>query len=231
MQQRPTLATLVEAIAGAARSIDQPDDLDARLRDVSAVARTSVPEFDHVSVTLLHPDGRFSTRAPTSELALQLDAAQYDEGQGPCLDTARDGVTLTVPHLELERRWPAYTPHAVARGVQCHLSVALLLVDTGTRGSLNLYSTTVDRVTRDSVAMAELIGSSLAPGTLRTPGTAPGPASEHVQVIGQALRVVSDARGLDADSAFDHLDRDADRADLSLYDHAKQVVDQHRLSR
>jgi hypothetical protein len=220
--------SITAAIAEAVRSIDQPADFEALLRDVSGAARISVPDFDHASVTLLQPDGRFTTHAPTSELALQLDAAQYAAGEGPCLETARTGRTVSVPHLELDRRWPAYTARAAARGVQSHLSVVLLIGDGNTRGSLNLYSTTTDQAGSESVAMAELIGSTaLATPAVGPTTSTPGPASEVIEVIGRALGIPTHGRDRDANSAFDQLVRDADRAGLSLPDHARRVVDQH----
>src|SRR5688572_23224805 len=78
---------LTQALAEAARSLDQPAALQRTLQDVADAAVRSVPDFDHASITLLHPDGRFETSASTGSLASGLDSVQYDSAEGPCLDT------------------------------------------------------------------------------------------------------------------------------------------------
>jgi hypothetical protein len=217
------------AIEDAARSLGEPVDIELVMRETAVCARGSVPDFDHASITLVRPDGRFETGASTGPLPRELDATQYATGEGPCLDTVRHGHVTSVPRLGSERRWPAYVSAAVDRGVRSHLSVSLRLDGTGTRAGLNLYSTTADEVSPESQAMALLFGSYALSG----PGPAvvaarPGPTVDALHVIGEALGIVRDREGLDPVRAFDHLDAAATRADLPLPAYARLLVDRDR---
>lgn len=149
---------IIRSIEDAARSLGEPVDVELAMHEVADVARGSVPAFDHASVTLLLPGGRFETEASTGPLPRELDAAQYAAGEGPCLDAVRHGELTSVPHLRSERRWPAYVSAAVALGVRSHLSVRLRVGAKGTSAGLNLYSTTADEISLESKAMALLFG-------------------------------------------------------------------------
>jgi hypothetical protein len=220
---------ITRSIEDAARSLGEPVDVEQAMREVVDVARDSVPDFDHASVTLLLPGGRFETTAATGPLPRELDAAQYAAGEGPCLDAVRHGELTSVPHLRSERRWPSYVPAAVALGVRSHLSVSLRVGGEGTSAGLNLYSTTADEISLESKAMALLFGfhSIDGPGRATTPSRS-GPAADALRVIGDALGIVMDRDGLDALRAFDHLDAAAARADLPLPTYARRLVDEAR---
>lgn len=228
-----------QALAEAARTASRPLSLDQSLQSIAKAAQDTVPGIDHASITLLHPDGRFETRASTNPLVLRLDHIQYTLDEGPCLDTARGDSMVSAPRMRTERRWPAYAPQATdaahnagraaALGVKSQLSVKLRFGDDDPRGSLNLYSTTA-HLTLASEAMAELFGSHAptGPHDSRTPAL-PSPAIESLRVVGDALGIVMDRFEIDANRAFDYLDESAARADLELADYAQQILDQGNL--
>lgn len=199
------------------------------MQSIAKAAQDTVPGIDHASITLLHPDGRFETRASTNLLVLRLDHIQYTLDEGPCLDTARGDSMVSAPRMRTERRWPAYAPQATALGVKSQLSVKLRFGDDDPRGSLNLYSTTA-HLTLASEAMAELFGSHAptGPHDSCTPAL-PSPAIESLRVVGDALGIVMDRFEIDANRAFDYLDESAARADLELADYAQQILDQGNL--
>jgi hypothetical protein len=220
-----TNSNISDALAEVACLADQSIWFGLSLQDIAEVAENSVPGFDHVSITLLHPDGRFETGPSTSPLALQLDNTQYALDEGPCLEAARGETLVSVPRLRFERRWPSYVPQAVAVGVKSHLAVPFCLDGENASGSVNLYSTTTEHISRESELMAELFGfqavTDLSKRTAR-----PSPALDSLGVIEQALGIVMNRFAIDPNHAFDYLDESATRADLDLHDYAQQVVDQ-----
>jgi hypothetical protein len=221
---------LTQALAEVARTVSRPPSLDQSLQIIAEVAQDSVPGVDHASITLLHPSGRFETRASKNPLVLRLDHIQYAVDQGPCVDAVRGFSMVSAPRMRSERRWPSYAPQAAALGVQSQLSVKLALGGDDPLGSLNLYSTTAP-LTLESEAMAELFGSHAATGPhdAPTPAPSPSPALESLRVIEHALGIVMNRFDIDANRAFDYLDESAARADLELADYAQQLLDEGHL--
>ncbi|MDQ1391166.1 MAG: hypothetical protein QOF30_143, partial [Acidimicrobiaceae bacterium] len=114
------------------------ETLDGTLRMVVALVSASVGGADGVSVSLRR-DGRLTTVAATDQTISDMDADQYATGEGPCIDAALEGRWFHIASLAAESRWPAFTPMAVALGINAVLSSPLL---AGGRpvGSLNIYS-------------------------------------------------------------------------------------------
>ena len=74
-----------------------------------------------------------TTLVATDQLAAAVDAAQYQTGQGPCLDTLYDQATVRVADTAAETRWPQFTRRAARLGVGGMLSIQLY-ADGGTWG-------------------------------------------------------------------------------------------------
>jgi hypothetical protein len=138
MSDEPGIA---EAIAVAARSINQRARLNEALDTLVEVARDSVPGFDHVGISTIDNRGNVETRAGTGELVWDLDKVQYGLGEGPCVDSLRDANVVSAPRIRHNQRWPRYVPAAVEAGLRAQLAVKLYLDDKGTVGGINLYST------------------------------------------------------------------------------------------
>src|SRR5215212_6658234 len=90
---------LGRAIAAAARTMHHPQTLDETLASIAHAARSSIPGFDEVGISTLHRNGKVQTRAVTGDLVHKLDAAQYELGEGPCVDTLRDAHVVVAPRL------------------------------------------------------------------------------------------------------------------------------------
>ncbi|MDQ1734758.1 MAG: hypothetical protein QOH56_1009, partial [Pseudonocardiales bacterium] len=73
------LADLASAMLGTQGSAVTP----ARLTDFAARA---VPHADAVSLTYIRGSNAPQTLAGTDSLAYEIDAIQYEAGEGPCLD-------------------------------------------------------------------------------------------------------------------------------------------------
>jgi anti-sigma regulatory factor (Ser/Thr protein kinase) len=149
-------ADVTAAIAAAAATVGQPQTLDEALAAIAAAVRISLPGFDQVGISVLHPDGGVETRAATSTLVRTLDKTQSDFDEGPCLDTLHEAVVVAAPHLGDEQRWPQYVPAAIEAGVRSQLALRLHLESHGILGSLNLYSTSSGRIDPEARVTADL---------------------------------------------------------------------------
>ena len=131
---------LVQQLRTASATPADHDVVDAALRLVVALARATVGGADGVSVSLRR-HGRLATVAASNQTISDMDANQYATGEGPCVDASETGHWSHAESLGTEARWPAFTPRALALGINAILSSPLLRKDRPV-GALNIYSRT-----------------------------------------------------------------------------------------
>jgi GAF domain-containing protein len=111
--------------------------LDGLLERITVLAADMVDGDTGVGVTVIR-DGRPVTVAASDERTTHFDEIQYAEGDGPCLQAARTGETVTVHDSASDSRWPGYLAHAAEGGLRSSLSVPLELGEDAA-GALNTY--------------------------------------------------------------------------------------------
>ncbi|WP_269044546.1 GAF and ANTAR domain-containing protein [Paenarthrobacter sp. Z7-10] len=104
-------------------------------------------------VTLLR-ERQAATVASSSARARYMDEIQYNFGDGPCLTASREQLTISVPDLRREDRWPDYADAVLQHGIRSVLAVPFDLADEA-RAALNLYSTRWDNFTDHDIELAE----------------------------------------------------------------------------
>lgn len=104
-------------------------------------------------ITLLR-DRKAATVASSSDHARQMDEIQYSFGDGPCMTAARDHVTIEIPDLEAEPRWPDYAVAVRQHGIRSVLAVPFDLEDDA-RAALNLYSTSPNKFDAEALDAAK----------------------------------------------------------------------------
>ncbi|MEO6468875.1 MAG: anti-sigma factor antagonist [Acidimicrobiia bacterium] len=114
--------------------------IDAALRTVVEFAAFMLERADGVSVTLRRR-GTLTTVAASNPAVAQMDADQYETGEGPCLAAASEGHWFHIDELASEQRWPEFVRRAKAEGINSILSTPLI-VESQPVGALNIYSTT-----------------------------------------------------------------------------------------
>src|SRR4051812_46225546 len=117
------------------------ESLDANLLQVAALAVRNVPGADFAGITLLR-DGRPTTAVFTDSASPEIDAAQYETGEGPCLDAFRKNTIFYIEDTRTETRWPSFSKVAAEHGVLSTLSLPLT-AGPGAIGALNMYSQAV----------------------------------------------------------------------------------------
>jgi anti-anti-sigma factor len=131
--------------------------LDGTMRMVVALVSAAVGGADGVSVSLLR-DGCLTTVAATDQVISDMDADQYETGEGPCIDAALEGRWFHIASLAAESRWPAFTPMAVALGIKAILSSPLMSAGRPV-GSLNIYSEAADAFAPKDQELASLFAA------------------------------------------------------------------------
>lgn len=206
-------------------------DEKALLDTVCQRAGEFVPGVDFSGITLRGPRRRLETACETGEIARHCDALQRELGEGPCLEAAHDVQRLFVSaDVACDERWPRWGPRAAELGARALLSVQLssgtISDEHAPLGALNLYGSEPDRFGEHEVEVARLYGlhaaNALAQarllGGLRT-------AVESRHAIGIAQGILAQRYEIDADTAFDVLQRYSTTTNTKLRHVARQVVE------
>src|SRR3954468_20802919 len=112
---------VVEALKQLAEVIQDEESLGAALASIAEAATISVPGCDAASIAL-SLEGRPITAAISARIALELDLAQYDAHDGPCLRALQTMSTLRLDIAEAHEAFPHFTRAAQLRGVRGVLS-------------------------------------------------------------------------------------------------------------
>jgi GAF domain-containing protein len=200
-----------------------PGDLDATLARITAAAVELLPEVQHASLTVKQADGNLETVAPTHELLLELDAAQYELQEGPCYEAAVETVHVVAPNLGADSRFPRYAKVAVERGIRAQAGIRLFDAPRS-NGALNLYSTSVGAF-EDIRTLGGLFAHQAATAiayaheitqlkeAIRTRGT-----------IGNAVGILMERFGLNEQRAFSLLTRLSQDRNVKLRVIAEEVL-------
>jgi GAF domain-containing protein len=218
-----TLADLADVLVGE-------EDLGRALqRSVEMLVR-ALPGADLASVSVLDGDAA-ETVASSSERVWAIDADQYAEGDGPCLEAARTGEVVRTGVEEAERRWPGFARSARTAGVESYLSCPLL-IDEKFAGSLNLYSEQPHGFADFDVALLRLYATAAcaAIGNARRYVRARDVAGQlklaldSRAVIDQAIGVLMARHRITAGQAFAELSRQSQDTNVKLRDIATRLV-------
>ena len=222
----PNHPDIADELLHASRRINSPADIDAQLDAIVQTAKTSLPEIDHAGISIAYPDGRIETRAATDPIVHELDDLQYTLREGPCVHAIEADPVVVVEYARHDERWPHFLPSAVALGLRSQLGVRLY-IDQKSRGGLNLYSTSSDRIDPETAHLAELFAAhaALALGRVHLRENL-NTALQSRSTIGMALGIVMERYGLDRDLAFTYLTRVASRKEIKVREVATLLVDE-----
>src|SRR4051794_15487063 len=99
---------LADLLSELARSLEQQPDLQTTLDVVVRAAVDTVPGATSASISEIQRRRDVKTLAATDELPRAVDHAQYDFGEGPCLDSLYTHRTVRLSDLKADRRWPRF---------------------------------------------------------------------------------------------------------------------------
>jgi len=207
-----------------ARSLAQEDDLDATLQAIVQASVDTVPGAQHASISAILRRKEVTTRASTDELSLAVDRAQYETGQGPCLDSLYDQRTVRLSDVRTEVRWPEFIHRAVNLGVGSMLAVQLYVKDDEL-GALNLLSESADAFSDESEQVALLFAIHAAVAIVG--------AKEHQDMsealgtrglIGQAMGILMERHKITGERAFAVLTRTSQHSNRKLHVIAGELV-------
>ena len=229
---RPTL--LAAAFARIAEHLYDAESTDDVLARIAEAAVATVAGSEAASITLREA-GVYRTTGSTAEAATEIDQAQYDADEGPCLDAVT--TPMVVAPAYPDERWPRLGTAPPDHGMQSSVSYQLKWsnregAEAGT-GSLNIYGDTQDAF--DEAAME--IGAVLAAHASLAARAVGERASleqldRHLEeallsrdVIGQAKGILMERLKTTPDEAFEILKDSSQRLNLKLREVARNVAE------
>lgn len=217
---------LHDAMAQAAREMQDSDDTQALLDLAVGLAVRDVEHADGASVTIAQRRGAAHTAAASHESARQADELQYAAGEGPCLSAVWDAPQIHVDDVEAERRWPSWVAAMQDRSGFRSMLVLRLFTTQDRLGALNLYAERPRAFDETDVDHGEALAAHIAVA-LRSAQEISGLsiALDGRTVVGQAQGILMERFGLDPAAAFAVLTRVSSHHNRKLRDIAQELVE------
>lgn len=222
---------LADKLAELARSLEQQADPEETLGAIVQAAVDTVPGAQYASISAIRKRREGHTLASTGELSRAVDQAQYDSGEGPCLDTLYEQETVRLPDLQAEQRWPDFIKRATALGVGSMLAVQLF-VEGDDLGALNLHSENKAAFDEESEHVALLFAThaAVAMSAAQQKQQLHRAVSTR-QLIGQAQGILIERFKVTDEQAFGLLVRASQHTNRKLVDIARDLVTSGELPR
>ena len=214
---------LAKEFGGIARILIAEADPQATLQRIVSLAVATIDGCEHAGISVIEGN-TVTSPASSDEVPAIVDRIQSETGEGPCVDAIKERQMFQTGGLSREKRWPNFTPRAVAEsGIESVLS--LRLYAEGTMGALNLYSTQTDAFDDRDVEIATVFAAHAAVAwstsrmieNLRT-----GMITR--QLIGQAVGLLMVRQDMTESDALDALRRASQRLNVKLRQVAESIV-------
>ena len=216
--------SLAWRLSELARTLQAEEGLDKTLHQIVDAAVDTVPGAQHASISRIQRRQEVHTLVATGELPRAADRAQYETGEGPCLDTLYEEETVRLSDLRTEPRWPKFTARARELGVGSMLAVQLFVEEDGL-GALNFHSTEPCAFDDSSEHVALMFAAHAAVAMSN---------EQHQQdlriavstreIIGQAQGILMERFKITADLAFRLLVRASQDTNRKLRDIAQELT-------
>lgn len=216
-------ASVARGLSEMARELEAEPDLTAVMHRIVMAAVAELGGATAAAITLVQR-GKVSSPAHSSELAERTGTIQSETGEGPCVDSSREEITIRVDDLRESSRWPTFAARAVEMGVLSLLSFQLF-VGQDSMGALNVYSDRARRFNSGDEDTGLLLASHAAIAMSASREiTELRVAMDNRDLIGQAKGILMERYKIDGGRAFDVLVRTSQNTNQKLRDIASFLV-------
>jgi ANTAR domain/GAF domain len=215
---------LRRTMADLTRTASHPSAIGITLRGVTEACVELVTGAASADVLVITDPDDFESLAATSPLSENLDRAQRQFGEGPCLNAASGNPVVRCDDLRDDSRWPRFAKAAVAAGVHSMLSFQLFTHDDRL-AALNIVGEQAHCFGTEAEALGAMLATHCAIALIadnREHQFQSALASRDV--IGQAKGRIMERFDVDAVRAFDLLKRLSQDSNTKIIDVATQVV-------
>jgi len=225
-------------LAELSRFYVRGSSMEDTLHKVTDLAVGSIPGADLAGITVMR-NGRPETAVFTDETAPEVDSAQYETGEGPCVYAFRFNEIYRIESMATEDRWPEFVGACRAHGIDSTLSMPLGIEGEAAFGALNFYSRGTASFPADGDELPRTFAQSAAAVLANTHAyweafTLSENLNEAMQsraIIEQAKGVLMAQSGFDAERAFEVLNRASQRENRKVRDIAREIGERARIAR
>lgn len=222
---------LAAHLTDIARTLQRQRGEQETLDAIVHTAVGTIPGAEDAGIMTVLGRSEIRTVATTGELPCDVDQAQYETGQGPCLTALYQEKIVSVPDVAEDDRWRAFAGRAAALGVGSMLSFQLY-VQNEDLGALNLYSRKEGAFDDESQHVGSLFAGHAAIALASAQERRQlGAAVQTRDLIGQAKGILMERHKLTADQAFALLTRASQHTNVKLRDIAEQLTKTGKLPR
>ena len=207
--------------------VDEPEEART-LQGIVDLALATITSADSAGITVRR-GRKLTTPAWTHDVVVAVDQAQYDLGEGPCIDAVWADDVYRIDDLGSETRWRRWAPAALELGVVSMLSIRLT-TPRDVVGGLNFYAGRAHAFDDDDAQVAHGFAEHAAPAlalTQELDGLRSALQTRHR--IGAAQGVLRARHGVTLDQAFTVLVRISRDNNTPLRDVAARVVEANGL--
>lgn len=224
------LYDLESGFSALAVALFAPGTVDETLQKIADLAEQTIDGCDAAGILIVSTGGQVTTVAASNPIVSTVDALQIATGEGPCLDSSNQGMTVYADDLIDDLRWPTFGPAAVAVGVRSVLAYSLSATPLG---ALNLYAWlpaafgATDRAQGQLFATLAQLALDSAEERARGAEHA-GHLNEALrtrELIGQAQGILMERERITSDQAFDVLRRASQHTNLKLRLVAERLIE------
>ncbi|MEP7161520.1 MAG: GAF and ANTAR domain-containing protein [Dermatophilaceae bacterium] len=222
------MTTSASDFADIAQVLHAQEDVDQTLHGIVELACATV-NSDMCGVMVVHGRNKVVTAAVTDELVRRVDNLQLECGEGPCLEAMDDHTSFIIADTATETRWPTWCRAVLELGIRSVVSVRLF-TQSGTIGSINIYSSQPHHFDTDDAAVAAVFAghASVALAAAQTESGLRA-AMDGRHVIGLAQGMLMERFDLSTDQAFSVLRRYSQDRNMKLRSVAAHVVESRKL--
>ncbi len=132
------LGSVADTVTALADMLTTITDVDSTVERICLDAVDSIDEAEAAAVTVVR-DGVPVTIYATDDAVRAVDDAQYDAGEGPCLEAIATQSLVVANASTPADQWPKFARRSADSAYRSFLS-APLAIDADYSGALNLYS-------------------------------------------------------------------------------------------
>lgn len=221
---------LAVRLSELARSLQDEGSLEDTLQAIVEAAVDTVPGATYAGISMIEARREVRTPAATDDLVRRVDRAQYETGEGPCLDALYEQRTVRLTDMTTEDRWPEFTRRASELGIRSMLAIQLY-VEQDNLGALNLESRDVDAFDDESEQVGLLFAAHAG---VAIAGAQKQQQLQHAMsvrdLIGQAKGILIERHRVTGDQAFRLLVHASQNTNTKLTDVARYLVETGELA-
>ncbi len=214
---------LARDLSEIARELQAEPDTQTLMQRIVEAAVREIPGCTGSAITLLD-HGKISSPVHSDDVARRVGLAQEDTGEGPCVDTSREEVTLRCDDLRADSRWPRWAAAAAESGVRSALSFQLF-VEGQSMGALDVYANEAnafDEAAENTGLLLALHAAIAMSASRKVDNLRVGLTTRDL--IGQAKGILMERFKIPADQAFQLLVVASQRQHRKLRDVAEELT-------